>query len=423
MRVEVVFTGTELLIGQIVNTHADFLGRELAGLGIEVVRYTTVGDDRKELESAIREALSRADLVITTGGLGPTTDDLTMSAVASVLGLPLVLNQRALTSIKEFFNRLGKAVPDNIVRQAYFPEGATVLPNGTGTAPGCFVETGQKAVVVLPGPPRELVPMFTKYVLPILKQRTARDYVVRFRVIRVTGIAEYAVQERLKDLGIDGNPGIGYIVKPGEVHIRITAKGRDAAAADRMVAGMISEVQGRLRDYVFAFDDEEIEKVVGDLLARAGYSIALAESCTGGLAAARLTDIPGSSKYFQGCVVAYNNSLKQKCLGVPEEVLRRKGAVSPETAAAMAEGVKAVARADMGIGITGIAGPGGGTPEKPVGLVYVALAAPRGTESRGFNFPGGRNAVRQGAVNAAFKMVRAFLEDELKKSPDFSRIQ
>jgi nicotinamide-nucleotide amidase len=418
MRVEVVFTGTELLIGQIVNTHADFLGRELAALGIEVVRYTTVGDDREELDRAIREALSRADLVITTGGLGPTTDDLTMSAVAAVLELPLVLDQPALSSINEFFARLGKAVPDNIVRQAYFPEGATVLPNGTGTAPGCLVEKGQKAVVVLPGPPRELVPMFTNHVVPILQQRTTRDYVVRFRVIRVTGIAEYAVQERLKDLAVDGNPSIGYIVKPGEVHIRVTAKGRDAAEADRMVAGVLSEVQGRLNDYIFAFDEEKIEKVIGDLLTAAGYSIALAESCTGGLAASRLTDIPGSSEYFKGCVVAYTNALKEEVLGVPKEVLRQKGAVSPETAAALAEGVKAVAGADIGISITGIAGPGGGTPQKPVGLVYIAVATPRGTGSRGFNFPGGRNAVRQGAANAAFKMVRAFLEDELKKSPD-----
>jgi nicotinamide-nucleotide amidase len=418
MRVEVVFTGTELLIGQIVNTHADFLGRELAALGIEVVRYTTVGDDREELERAVREALSRADLVITTGGLGPTTDDLTMSAVASVLGLPLVLNQPALSSIKGFFAGLGKTVPDNIVRQAYLPEGAAVLPNGTGTAPGCLIETGQKSVVVLPGPPRELVPMFTNYVLPILQQRTAHDYVVRFRVIRVTGIAEYAVQERLQDLGVDGNPSIGYIVKPGEVHIRTTAKGRDTAAADGMVAGVVSQVRSRLEEYIFAFDDERIEKVVGDLLAATGYSIALAESCTGGLAASRLTDISGSSAYFLGCVVAYNNSLKQQCLGVPEEVLRRKGAVSPETAAAMAEGVKTVAKADIGIGITGIAGPGGGTREKPVGLVYIAVATPRGAETRGFNFPGGRNAVRQGAVNAALKMVRAFLEDEPKKSPN-----
>lgn len=412
MKVEVVFTGTELLIGQVVNTHAEFLGSELASLGTEVVRFTTVGDNWEKLCQAIREALARADLVITTGGLGPTTDDLTMSAVASVLELPLVLDEPALSSIQDFFAKWGKPVPENIIRQAYFPQGAKVLPNATGTAPGCIVEKGEKTVVILPGPPRELVPMFRDHVVPILQRKTVYGSVVRFRVIRVTGIAEYAVQERLQDLGGQGNPGIGYIVKPGEVHVRITAKGRDAAEAERMVAGVVSEVQNRLSDYIFAFDEENIEKIVGRLLISAGYTIALAESCTGGLVASRLTDVPGSSAYFKGCIVAYANTVKEKVLGVPAELLEQKGAVSPETARAMAEGVKAITGADIGVGITGIAGPGGATSQKPVGLVYIAVAAPAGTELKGYNFPGGRLAVRQGAANAAFKMVRAFLEQE-----------
>jgi nicotinamide-nucleotide amidase len=254
--------------------------------------------------------------------------------------------------------------------------------------------------------------MFREHVLPVLRGNTVSDSVIRFRVIRVTGIAEYAVQERLQDLGGQGNPGIGYIVKPGEVHVRITAKGHDAAEADRMIAAMVSEVQNRLADHIFAFDEEEIERVVGKLLISAGYTIAFAESCTGGLVASRLTDVPGSSAYFKGCVVAYTNAVKEKVLGISADTLQRTGAVSPETAAAMAESIKTLAEADIGVGITGIAGPGGATPQKPVGLVYIAVATPAGTELKRFNFPGGRLAVRQGAVNAAFKMVRAFLEQE-----------
>lgn len=418
MRAEIIFTGTELLLGQIINTHAQCLGQELAGLGIEVVRHTTVGDDWERLTRAIREALERVDLVITTGGLGPTTDDLTMGAVADVLELPLVMDESVLAWIREIFARRGKPVPENVVRQAYFPEGATILPNATGTAPGCIVEKTGKIVVALPGPPRELTPMLEDHVVPFLSKRVVRDSVFGFRVLRVTGIAEYDVQERLQDLGGQGNPGIGYIAKPGEVHIRITAKGKSAAETERLIAGVMSQVEMRLRDYIFAVDDEDIEAVVGKLLGTAGYTIALAESCTGGLVASRLTDVPGSSEYFKGGVVAYANDVKEKVLGVPAAVLEQNGAVSPETAVAMAEGIRKVIGADIGVGITGIAGPTGATLEKPVGLVYIAVATPAGTESKRFNFPGGRFAVRLGAANASFKMVRDFLEDDLKKSPD-----
>lgn len=418
MRAEIIFTGTELLLGQIINTHAQCLGQELAGLGIEVVRHTTVGDDWERLTRAIREALDRVDLVITTGGLGPTTDDLTMGAVADVLELPLVMDESVLAWIREIFARRGKPVPENVVRQAYFPEGATILPNATGTAPGCIVEKTGKIVVALPGPPRELTPMLEDHVVPFLSKRVVRDSVFGFRVLRVTGIAEYDVQERLQDLGGQGNPGIGYIAKPGEVHIRITAKGKGAAETERLIAGVMSQVEMRLRDYIFAVDDEDIEAVVGKLLGTAGYTIALAESCTGGLVASRLTDVPGSSEYFKGGVVAYANDVKEKVLGVPAAVLEQNGAVSPETAVAMAEGIRKVIGADIGVGITGIAGPTGATLEKPVGLVYIAVATPAGTESKRFNFPGGRFAVRLGAANASFKMVRDFLEDDLKKSPD-----
>lgn len=410
MRAEIVFTGTELLLGQILNTHAQCLGQELTGMGIQVVRHTTVGDDWDELTGVIREALGRADLVITTGGLGPTSDDLTMHAVADVLGLPLVINETVRSWIEEYFNKRGQSVPENIFRQAYFPEGAAILPNAAGTAPGCIIEKESRMVVVLPGPPRELIPMFADHVVPFLSKKLARNTVLRFRVLRVTGVAEYAVQERLHGLGEWGNPRIGYIAKPGEVYIRIAAEGRDAAEAERLVAEMAAEITRRLGEYVFAFDEEKIEETVVKLLVDAGYTVAFAESCTGGLVSARLTDVPGSSACFKGGVVAYANAVKERVLGVPAAVLEQQGAVSPETAVAMAEGIKRRLQTDIGVGITGIAGPTGGTAQKPVGLVYIAVVFPEETRVKEFNFPGRRFAVRQGAANAALKMLRAFLE-------------
>lgn len=416
MRAEVVFTGTELLLGQILNTHAQYLGQKLSDLGIKVFRHTTVGDDSEELAQAIREALQRADLVITTGGLGPTTDDLTMGAVTAALELPLVLSTAVLSWIEEYFAKIGRAVPENIIRQAYFPAGAVILPNPAGTAPGCIIEKEGKTVVVLPGPPRELVPIFEKHVVPFLSKKVGREGVLKFRVLKLTGIAEYAAQERLQDLDSQENPRIGYIVKPGEVHIRVTAQGRDESEAEQLVEEMVGKIEARLGEYVFACDDEEVEAKVGALLAARGYDIATAESCTAGLVAARLTEVPGSSEYFTGGIVAYANAVKEKVLGVPAAVLREHGAVSRTVAVAMAEGIRRLLGTTIGVGITGIAGPGGGTPQKPVGLVYIAVATPGGTEVREFHFPGRRFAVRQGAVNAALKMVHDFIVREKKQS-------
>lgn len=410
VRAEIVFTGTELLLGQIINTHAQFLGQEFAGMGIQIVRHTTVGDDWEELTGAIREALGRAELVITTGGLGPTSDDLTMDAIAAVLGLPLVISETVCAWIEEYFDKRGQAVPESLFRQAYFPEGAMILPNPAGTAPGCIVERDGRIVVVLPGPPRELIPMFTDHVVPFLNKRLDRKSVWKFGVLRVTGIAEYAVQERLQDLGRLGNPRIGYITRPGEVYIRIAAQGHDTAEAERLIGEMAAEIERRLGEYVFAFDEEKVEETVVKLLVDTGYTVAFAESCTGGLVSARLTDVSGSSACFKGSVVAYANAVKEQFLDVPAAVLRQKGAVSRETAAALAEGVKQRLLTDIGVGITGIAGPTGGTAEKPVGLVYIAVASPQGTKVKEFNFSGRRFAVRQGAANAALKMLRDFLK-------------
>jgi len=406
MRAELIFTGTELLLGEILNTHAQYLGQRLAALGIEVSRHVTVGDQWDLLAATLRRALERSELVITTGGLGPTTDDLTKETAAEVLGLTMELDVPSLEKIKQTLAERGIPMVENMARQAYFPAGAKILPNPRGTAPGALLEHNGRLLILLPGPPGELRAMFEQSVEPYLAGLSGRGTVLRSRLLKVTGISESAVQQRIGDLGGQTNPGIAYLAKPGEVHVRISARHDDPARADRMVAELLEKVRHRLAGFVFGEDDEVLEEVVGRLLAESGLTVALAESCTGGLIAERITSVAGSSAYFLGAVVAYHNRIKERVLGVPADTLSRHGAVSRETAVAMAEGARRLTGADFGLGITGIAGPGGGTPAKPVGLVYIALAAEDGTCCREFQFPGRRRAVRQGAANTALNMLR-----------------
>jgi|Deesub1362A_J573_1020465.scaffolds.fasta_scaffold00080_76 nicotinamide-nucleotide amidase len=409
MQAELVFTGNELLLGHVSNSHAVYLGYELAKLGIEVILQTTVGDDWDLMEQVIRGALERSDLVITTGGLGPTTDDITKDVVAAVLELPMVTHEESLDQLRQFFARRGTEMPAICIRQARFPEGAQVLPNHKGTAPGALIETRGKIVVILPGPPRELRAMFETSVRPYLLQIPGRGDVLRTKVLRLTGIPEYAVQEKLKELGVPDNPGLGYLTRPGEVQLRVSAHAPDPVRADRMVEELAGQVAELVGEYIFAVEDEVPEKVVGDLLFRRGLTISVAESCTAGMVAARFTEVPGSSRYFLGGVVVYSNELKTQLVGVPAETLEKYGAVSEQTAEAMARGIRRVTGSDLGLAITGIAGPDGGTPVKPVGLVYVALASDREMQCHRLLLPGVRKAVRIGSVNATFKILKNFL--------------
>lgn len=409
MKAELIFTGSELLLGHIINTHGQYLGRRLSETGIEVVLHTTVGDDWERMAAVLRQALDRSDLIITTGGLGPTTDDLTRETVAAVLGLPMLLDRESLASIQDFFARRGLAMLESVEKQARFPAGAVILPNGKGTAPGALIEKNGRTIVMLPGPPDELVPMYEMSLAPLLAEKAGRGMYTKYKVFKLTGIAEAAVQDQVSDLGGQGDPGIAYVARPGEVQVRVSARGADADEAEKRVSGLAEKVRRRLAGYIFGYDDEVLEEVVGELLLESGLRIGLAESCTGGLIAARLTNIPGSSNYFMGGVVSYSNEMKVKVLGVPEGILDRHGAVSKETAAAMAGGIRRLAGTDLGLAVTGIAGPGGGTPAKPAGLVYIALAAPDSACCRQYRFPGERPAVRQGTVNAALNMVRHYL--------------
>ncbi|MTI82820.1 MAG: competence/damage-inducible protein A [Firmicutes bacterium] len=409
MRAELIITGTELLLGQVDNSHGQYLGRELSALGIEVIMRTVVGDNSNNLQEVFSQALKRSNMIITTGGLGPTTDDLTKETVCTLLGKELKLNEGALNSLREFFKRRGIDMPEIVIKQAYVPKGATVLPNPEGSAPGIMLEHQGVIVVMLPGPPNELHAIFEGSVRPYLAQRENKGQVTYAKIFKLTGISESAVQERLAEVGGQGNPGLAYIAKPGEVHVRISAKAPEVDQARAMVNELAERVRNRLAGYIFGTNDEVLEETVGDLLIEKGVTVGVAESCTGGLITQRLTNVAGSSRYLKGGIVAYDDATKQKLLGMLPESLDLYGAVSKECAILMAEGICRVTGAQLGLAVTGNAGPSGGYPEKPVGLTYIALAAPDGTCCREFQFPGQRWGIRWGAANAGLNMIRLYL--------------
>ncbi|WP_031514487.1 competence/damage-inducible protein A [Desulfofalx alkaliphila] len=410
MKAELIFTGTELLLGQVLNTHGRYLGRRLSDLGIEVILHTTVGDDWERMASVFKQALQRSDIIITTGGLGPTSDDLTKETIAEVLGLSMVLHEESLASIKQFFTSRDNKMPDSNLKQAYFPEGANVIPNPCGTAPGAIIETKDgRVVIILPGPPWELEAMCEGSVVSYLASLEGRGDVTRFTTLKLTGIREDDVQDLLNDLDGVNNPEISYIARPGEVHVRISAHAKTAQQADKLVKPLADEVTKRLKPYIFAMDDERIDFVVGELLRKKDMTIAVAESCTAGMVESRLCDMAGCSKYLIGGVVCYSSMVKEKILGIDPKGLAEHGAVSEWAAKAMAENVRSMLKSDLGLAVTGVAGPTS-SENKPIGLVYIALATPEGTQCREYKMPGRRMAIRQGAVNASLKMVRHYLE-------------
>lgn len=416
MNAELIFTGSELLLGHVLNIHSQYLGVKLSEMGIEVKLHTTIGDEWEGLIQLLRQAIERSDLIITTGGLGPTADDLTKETVATVLGLPMVLDKSSLETLQETYRRRGMAMPESIVRQAYFPEGSRILPNTQGTAPGALIEKGDKIIAMLPGPPAELAAMFECSIAPYLFKKVKTGKVAKYKVFKLNAISESAAYELLKDLEDRDNLRIAFVARPGEVHVRIMALATGAEEAEKKLAELSEKVRCRLQDYIFGYDGEILEETVGKLLTAQGQFIAVAESCTGGLIAARLTDIPGSSAYLKGGLIAYSNEVKNKILGVPLNILDHYGAVSEQTATAMAQGVRKLIGSDLGLAVTGIAGPGGSSPAKPVGLVYISLAAGDGASCREFRFPGYRASVRRGTVNAALNMVKQYLLARDKKS-------
>jgi nicotinamide-nucleotide amidase len=403
---EIIAVGSELLTPFRTDTNSLWLTDRLNAAGVEVKLKTIVGDDDARLEEAIRDALKRSGVVVLTGGLGPTEDDITRKICARALGRRLLLDENVLDDIRAKFLRWGRKMPEINARQAMVMEGAEVLPNPNGSAPGMYLEHEGRVVVLLPGPPREMQPMFEGLVMPRIAERVGGLRVVR-RVLRVAGLGESAVDERIAPVYTQyKNPQTTILFTRSEVEIHLTAQGKTEAEAELLLDGLAGQIEERLGDSVFAFRGEKMEEVVGLRLAVAGFTLATAESCTGGLVAHRLTEVPGSSTYFTEGVVAYSNESKTRLLGVPAELIESRGAVSAEVAEAMAEGVKRRADTDFGLAVTGVAGPGGGTEEKPVGLVYVALADDAHTEHKRLMLPGDRHLVRWRASQFALDLLR-----------------
>ncbi len=405
MRAEIVSVGTELLLGQIVDTNAAHLARALSELGISVYRRVTVGDNHARLLAALRSALSENEVVIALGGLGPTQDDITRETLAEAMGDTLRYDEAIARRLTAFFRERGVPMPDSVLRQAMVPVHGFPLENPHGTAPGLIFEKDGKIGIALPGPPGEFVPMVENHVVPYLRAKTGTR-TIRSRVLRICNMGESLVEERVRDLMAGDNPTVAPYAKTGEVHLRVTARADDPQTADRLIEPVVREIEARLGDHVYAFDEEPLESAVVRLLSARRLTAAAAESCTGGLLATRLTDVPGSSKVFRGGVVAYSNESKSDLLGVPPGMIAQFGAVSAEVAEAMAQGARARFGAEFGIGITGIAGPEGGTPEKPVGLVYIALADSRGTLVEKNRFLGQRKEVRYRSAQYALVLLR-----------------
>lgn len=372
MNAEVLCIGTEILLGDIINTNGAYLAQQLASLGIDIYHQTVVGDNPQRLADSLKLALSRADIVITTGGLGPTYDDVTKKSVADYFGLGMEMHEPSVRKIEALFEKRGiKMTPNNLL-QAQVPAGSTVFFNDTGFAPGIAVEQDGKTVIMLPGPPGEMRPMFQNKVKPFLEKYTGST--IRSRTLYIFGMGESLVEDTLRDLMTSSvNPTIAPYAKQGEVQVRVSAKAPDADTAFALIDPVAAQITEILGDVVYGVDVGNLQTAVVRLLKEKKLTVAIAESCTGGLVSAAITDLPGASEVFGCGVCAYSNEIKKKLLGVRAETLETHGAVSDETALEMAAGVRALSGADIGIAITGIAGPGGGTEEKPVGLVHFAV--------------------------------------------------
>jgi nicotinamide-nucleotide amidase len=417
MTTELINTGSELMLGRVLNTHQQWLCRQLADVGLVVSRQTAVADFGADIQTAVRESLGRADLILTTGGLGPTSDDITRDKIAQLLGKPLRPDAAVLERIATRFALLGRPMPESTRVEALVPEGAIVLPNAHGTAPGLAIEVrpnpfrnGQPSwLIMLPGPPRELRPMFTDSVMPLLQRVLPSSSAFVCRTLRSTGIGESMVEERvgpaLREL-VDAGLQLGYCARPGQVDVRLAAQTPEAA---RLVSEAESIVHTRLGRHLYGVEAEDLESVLIKLLTERRKTLALAESCTGGGIADRLTNVPGASAVLLAGFVTYSNAAKQKFLSVSAEALAQHGAVSEVVARQMAEGARQETGADYALGVTGIAGPGGGTPAKPVGTVFIALAGPFETKVEPHFNPWDRETFKQVTANQALDLLRRSL--------------
>jgi len=427
MKAEILTIGDEVIRGEIIDSNKSFLADRLLTLDLETRFHASVRDDPDDMRDAFRRAAERSELVLVSGGLGPTRDDLTTEILAASFGRALFLHEPSREAIVRFYETVGRVMPPNNVKQASFPEGAEVLPNPIGTAPGFALEVGRTVFYVLPGVPRELAKMMDEQVLPRIAARRGAGDVVRARLLRTFGTGESALDDALQDVargGYAAGPSdviLGFRTSFPENYLRPLARGATAAEADAKLERVCAAIRERLGAVVYGEGDDTLEHVVGRLLRERGKTLAAAESCTGGLVAQKVTAVAGSSDYFLGGVVAYANAAKEALLGVPRELLVEHGAVSEPVARAMAEGARARFRADLALATTGISGPGGGTPEKPVGLVFVALAEAGRTHVDRFVFPFDRERHRTLTAQLALDWVRRALLGEPLVAPQISR--
>ena len=399
--VELIAVGTELLLGSIVNSDAQMLSRELSGLGLNVYYHTVVGDNPQRLRQAVETAKNRADILITTGGLGPTCDDLTKNVLAQAFGKELVRDEESVRRIRDYFAQMRRPMTENNLNQALLPEGCVIFPNDWGTAPGCAFEAQGKHVVMLPGPPSECLPMFRAY----LKQFS--EGIIASRILRVFGMGESAVETLLREeMNHLTNPTLAPYAKTGEVELHITAKADTEEEALDLIAPVEARVRQVLGDWIYGVDVPSLEEVVVKTLLERGLSLGCAESCTGGFVSKRITAVPGASKVFRGGVVCYTNGVKRDLLGVDEELLERESAVSGPVAEAMALGARKALNCDLAVAVTGVAGPGPDNCGNPEGMVFVALANRSGVRVRELHLGQGRERIRRVAASHALDMVR-----------------
>ncbi len=403
---ELISIGSEILLGHIVNTNSSFLSGKLSGMGIDVFYHSVVGDNPSRLSIALKNALKRSDIVITTGGLGPTVDDITISTISKALSRPLMLNRNIAESIKRHFKRRHIKMPSICTKQAFLPKGALAIENTVGTAPSSIIEYGNKTIVALPGPPRELIPIFEKGVIPYLKRKYKIRSIIFTRTIRTTGLPESAVNKKIKRFLMMGGPVMtGIYARPGEIDVKITAKAEDKKKALARIEKIKRRLLGILGDTVYGFDDDTLEAAAGRLLIKKRMSLSIAESCTGGLIADRITNVPGSSRYFDRGIITYSNKSKIAELGVDKELIKKYGAVSRPVALAMAKGMLKKSGSDIAIAVTGIAGPAGGRKKKPVGLVYIALARKGKALCVERHFAGSRRDIKNQTATAALALI------------------
>ncbi len=407
MNIEIISVGTEMLLGEIINTNASFIAVQCAKMGIPVYFQTVVGDNAQRLTDALVVAFGRADCVITTGGLGPTQDDLTKETCAAFLGLPLVMNQDALLELRSFFTVMNREMPKNNEKQVMFPDKSIILNNKNGTAPGCIMQLHGKTIINLPGPPREMEPMFVESVIPFLQKHSQTHFVTRS--LHITGLGESKIDEMLSGFMNNSNPTVAPYAHEGEVTVRLAATASTVDRAHELLHKTETDIRVILGDHnIYGTDDETLESVVVSLFMRYGLTVSAAESCTGGLLSARIVDVPGVSAVFNGGIIAYSNDTKTKVLNIDPAIIQKHGAVSKEAAEAMALAVAALLDTDVGIAVTGIAGPGAeGT--KPVGLVFIAVSIYGDVRSAQLNLKGSRQKIRAVTVSRTLDFIRRAL--------------